>query len=180
MGTLWQSAHCLPEPGNSELSLNPELSLPCPGMAGTPGTWPEASLPCTGHRAAGSLDWLGYSHQISLLYIHKHTPWPQLVMALMSWVVRTFSAQSATYLLFLTLGPLTATFSLMKLTLHDLHSPRGSPGHFQAPPDSAPIEFFTFPTPCLSPQEGPSLSQEGWSSCLPSQISKEQRQRQNQ
>ena len=68
----------------------------------------------------------------------------------------------------------------MKPTLHDLHSPRGSPGHFQAPPDSAPHEFSTFPTPRLSPQKGPSFSWEGWCSSLPSQIPKEQRQRQDQ
>ena len=177
VGTLGQPALCLPEPGPGH---HPELSLPCPGMVGTPGMWPEASLPCTVHGAAGPLDWLGSPHQLSLLYIHRHTLWPHLGMALASWLAHTFRAQSITYLLFLTLGPPTATFSLMKPTLHDLHSPRGSPGHFQAPPDSAPHEFSTFPTPRLSPQKGPSFSWEGWCSSLPSQILKEQRQRQDQ
>uniref|UniRef100_A0ABI7WTD7 Glucose-6-phosphatase 3 n=1 Tax=Felis catus TaxID=9685 RepID=A0ABI7WTD7_FELCA len=44
----------------------------------------------------GPLDWLGYPPQISLFYIFnflKYTLWPCLVLALVPWVVHTFSAQ---------------------------------------------------------------------------------------
>ncbi|XP_057569782.1 glucose-6-phosphatase 3 isoform X2 [Hippopotamus amphibius kiboko] len=46
----------------------------------------------------GPLDWLGYPPQISLFYIFnflKHTLWPCLVLALVPWLVHTFSAQEA-------------------------------------------------------------------------------------
>ncbi|KAF6093846.1 glucose-6-phosphatase catalytic subunit 3 [Phyllostomus discolor] len=46
----------------------------------------------------GPLDWLGHPHQISLFYIFhflKYTFWPCLVLALVPWVVLTFSAQEA-------------------------------------------------------------------------------------
>lgn len=46
----------------------------------------------------GSLNWLGHPPQISLFYIFnflKYTLWPCLVLALVPWVVLTFSAQEA-------------------------------------------------------------------------------------
>ncbi|KAM4842823.1 glucose-6-phosphatase 3 isoform 1-T1 [Thomomys bottae] len=46
----------------------------------------------------GLLNWLGHPPQISLFYIFnflKYTLWPCLVLALVPWVVHTFSAQEA-------------------------------------------------------------------------------------
>nr|KAF6308945.1 glucose-6-phosphatase catalytic subunit 3 [Pipistrellus kuhlii] len=46
----------------------------------------------------GPMNWLGYPPQISLFYIFnflKFTLWPCLVLALVPWVVLTFSAQEA-------------------------------------------------------------------------------------
>ncbi|EPY88886.1 glucose-6-phosphatase 3 [Camelus ferus] len=46
----------------------------------------------------GPLDWLGYPPQISLFYIFnflKYTLWPCLVLALVPWLVHTFSSQEA-------------------------------------------------------------------------------------
>lgn len=56
----------------------------------------------------GPLNWLGYPPQISLFYIFnflKYTLWPCLVLALVPWLVHTFSAQEAPPIRsFLTLG----------------------------------------------------------------------------
>ena len=46
----------------------------------------------------GPLNWLGYPPQISLFYIFnflKYTLWPCLILALVPWLVHTFSAQEA-------------------------------------------------------------------------------------
>lgn len=44
------------------------------------------------------LEWLGHPPQISLFYIFnflKYTLWPCMVLALVPWVVHTFSAQES-------------------------------------------------------------------------------------